>query len=309
MTVICYRNWSEDLLVVRLLSLSAALSLQAACSSNVEASDQSPTKIAVGEEVQFCENCPTFVRAPDAPDSLRPIRYVSKYELTWNDFFASYDDGACELPKVRRWGKDPQPITPEHPAFKELRLNWAITKVSALDIECYQEWFEEKTGMRPLLPTYREWEWFARSGVPDRKYPWGNEPDGTKEALDTSLIREELVQAQDRIDLPRSARSLVIGAEVGLFPPTEWGLHDVLGNASELTADIVSAAEIPRYNEELGASIKPRASGSLRLAKGFRLSSGTDYWKRGIEDTQFLDWKPSSFSASVAVRFVIVEGS
>ncbi len=262
-------------------------------------------KAEIGAEYQPCEQCPTFVRVPDAPDSLRPIQYVGKYELTWNDFFAAFDDGSCELPKRWGWGRENPPILEDDPLFDSLRLNWAITTLGVAEIECYQEWFERKTGLRPELPSYLEWEWFARSGIADRVFPWGDEPDGTRGALDTALIRERLGEAQSQIDLPPRIRKVAIGAEVGLFQPTEWGLHDVLGNAPELTNDIIEASNVERFNEILGAKLVA-GSNRNRIMKGFRLSSRTEYWKRGIADNSFVLETPVGFSASVAVRFVLV---
>ncbi|MEP5624786.1 MAG: hypothetical protein ABJP82_19635, partial [Hyphomicrobiales bacterium] len=131
------------------LAAIASLGALAACSESAlsQASEVSANDLAakskeqlvehsIGDEYTPCEDCPIFVRVPDAPDSLRPIRYVSKYELTWNHFLAAYEDGSCELPKRWGWGGKDTPIVRSDPVFESLRLDWAITTMGPSDIIC-----------------------------------------------------------------------------------------------------------------------------------------------------------------------------
>jgi hypothetical protein len=294
----------------RIRSLGAVAMAQLAICSPVVGQDETEAQAAsapaIGSEIQPCEDCPTFVRVPDAPDGLRPIRYVSKFELTWKNYLKSVDDGTCELPKRTSWGRDNTPILPDDPLVNRLRIDWAISNIGDIEIGCYQNWITRKTGFRPVLPSYLEWEWFARSGVPDRKYPWGDRPDGAMEALEIGLVRDTLRNVENRFDFHPRMRRFMFGTRVGLFPATEWGLHDMLGNVPELTSDVITPVNVDEYNKRLGTNFRPQ-NRNFRLMKGYRLSSGTKNWKQGIARSNFLGISAISYSTSVGIRFVLIE--
>lgn len=73
--------------------------LLGACSDSAPSQAQAPAAGTPGvAELSVCEDCPVFVKVAAAPAPLRPIRYVSKFELTWNNYLAAYDGGACTIP-------------------------------------------------------------------------------------------------------------------------------------------------------------------------------------------------------------------
>jgi formylglycine-generating enzyme required for sulfatase activity len=96
------------------------------------------------------------------------------------------------------------------------------------------------------VPTFDEWKWFASSGRPSVRYPWGNDPGQAAEAL--TGLEGELFESS--IDARRPNGSDLTGREhyfyarylhavkVGQFRPSLWGLHDLMGNASELTSNV-----------------------------------------------------------------------
>lgn len=105
---------------------------------------------------------------------------------------------------------------PQGPSEHAAAPDHPVTQVSALDADAYCAWL----GVR--LPTSDEWEVAARAGVSTRR-PWGDDarPPGDPRAN----------VADDPDD------GFALTAPVRSFPPNAWGLHDVIGNVFEYTAD------------------------------------------------------------------------
>lgn len=291
------RGKAIPVLVLLLASCTAAN----AAPDRASVSEQLPEH-AAGEEYIPCEGCPVFVRVPNAPGDLRPIRYVSKFELTWNNYLVAFDEGICGLPKLWAWGGvQADPITPEDELFPYLRMDLPITNLGPNEIECYERWLGQKTGLHAALPTEAEWEWFARSGVANRKFPWGDDPDGSREALRVNLVVDVLAKARREFPMrfPKRVQDVIRGERVGLFAPTEWGLHDVLGNVWEVTLPAPSR-DTANKNDQV----------EIFVLKGYNLNNFSSKpwpWLAGIDGEFSVAAFDNRFSASAGIRLTLID--
>ena len=114
-----------------------------------------------------------------------------------------------------------------------------MTNVTRVDVQAYAEWLSAQTGKRYRLPSESEWEYAARAGATGARY--GPLDDiawhGGNSGGSTRAVGEKRANA--------------------------WGLHDMIGNAWEWTADWYG-----KYST--GALVNPTgpASGSDRVFRG-----------------------------------------
>jgi Sulfatase-modifying factor enzyme 1 len=229
-----------------------------------------------GYETKICQNCPSVVGVPPPPKGLRPILFVATFELTWAEYLQSVDDHSCQVPNPN--------AAPQKEAANDIlkalplyRVDWPVEQLGRSDVECYINWLQKRTDLIVALPTSAEWEWFASSGDPKRLYPWGGQLDRTREALPGSPYDETrrypngLARAFETPHLKYN--------KVGQFPPSEWGLYDLLGNAIELTSDMGPfGASNPGTGSVTGASGSAVFKGVLfdqHLATGLKTSITT----------------------------------
>lgn len=115
-----------------------------------------------------------------------------------------------------------QPFGPD--VTTPVRDDLPVVHVSFADAVAYAHW----AGKR--LPTEAEWEFACRGGLVGAEFEWGSEPPnrGAKKANlwqgpfpHGNLVEDEFVEL----------------APVGSFPGNGYGLHDMIGNVWEWTAD------------------------------------------------------------------------
>lgn len=112
-----------------------------------------------------------------------------------------------------------------------------VTCVSWQDAVDYTRWLSQHTGKRYRLPSEAEWEYAARSGARTYRF-WGSDPDSAC-AYANGADRSTRAAVPGAVQWPAHAcdDGFPQTAPVGRFRPNAFGLHDMLGNVAEWTAD------------------------------------------------------------------------
>jgi formylglycine-generating enzyme required for sulfatase activity len=106
----------------------------------------------------------------------------------------------------------------------EDRLNHPVVHISWNDAAAYCRWTNQR------LPTEAEWEYAARGGLVQKRYPWGDllKPDG--------VHRCNIWQGKFP-DKNNASDGYAGTAPVDAFPPNGFGLYNVSGNVWEWCSD------------------------------------------------------------------------
>ena len=146
-------------------------------------------------------------------------------ETTWiNDFRNAYNE-----PYLRMYfnhpGYDDYPVVgvswEQANAFCEWRTNMLKKSMNippGIPVEPFR------------LPTEGEWEYAARAGKSENKYPWSTE--GLKDSKDCFMANFKPGDGNYTED------GHLITARVGSFAPNEFGLYDMAGNVAEWTSTV-----------------------------------------------------------------------
>ncbi len=156
---------------------------------------------------------------------------IGKYEVTFDEWDRCVAAGGCDYrPEDRGWGRGDRPVV----------------HVSYLDAEMYLAWLAEETGRPYRLPSSAEWEYAARAGTTTARW-WGDEVGSGHAVCDECGLEWEVGST----------------APTGSLPPNPWGLHDMLGNVSELAADCWTSTY-----EEVPADGSPVREASRHWSEG-----------------------------------------
>jgi formylglycine-generating enzyme required for sulfatase activity len=173
---------------------------------------------APGTVVKDCRECPEMVVVPAGSTRLASGSNVTiaapfavgKFEVTWAEWDACVARGGCNRkPNDGGWGRGRQPM---------VNVNWD-------DAQQYVAWLSKRTGKAYRLLSEAEWEYAAQAGT-------GREAKVTPRAGQANCDG-----CGSRWDKKRQP------APVGSFPANAFGLHDMLGNVFEWTADCWNASD------------------------------------------------------------------
>lgn len=152
------------------------------------------------------------------------------------------------------------------------------------DASAYARWLSAQTGKKYRLPSEAEWEYAARAGNPKDHY-FGDKP--TEFCEFANLIDQSAAaEFKKRFGFDTGGLPCDDGAAftqvVGMYAPNAFGLHDMLGNASEWVAD----CQHPNYE---GAPADGSAwtqacdttDGPMFITRGGAYASGPSVSERG----------------------------
>ena len=159
--------------------------------------------------------------------------YLDAYEVTNQQYYDFCLATEHDLPEF--WGMEEFHCGSDFPDYPVVGISW-------WDASDYAEW----AGKR--LPTEAEWEYAARGGHLDFKFPWGNDVDSTKMNFKSDGSRP-----------------------MGSYPPNGYGLYEMTGNIWEWVGDY--------YNEDYYDTI-PQVNPTGPEAGRFRTIRGGS-WHSG----------------------------
>lgn len=195
---------------------------------------------------------------------------MDKNEVTNAEFAEFIKDGykpSLNDKFLAHW-EDEKPIKGE-----EMR---PVRYINIDDIKAFTAWRSKRDGLTYRLPTEAEWEYAARNGTKQNRYPWGNKFDAKCAVLDSSTNEPSSVGTKSC--------------------PNDWGVHDLVGNVFEWTGS--------------PASLYPGSSGKLepRSEPSFMVRGGGAIYKSTGKDaitSTFRRDSPASFrSPGLGFRLV-----
>lgn len=166
--------------------------------------------------------------------------YMGTYEVTRAQFgvfvaatghdtgqrCSTSEDGKMAQRDGRSWRNPGYPQTDADP----------VVCVSWDDAQAYARWLSERSGQQFTLPSEAQWEYAARAGNQAAR-PWGDLADGACQYANVMDATGKAQVAGIAWEAHRCDDGYAYSAPVGRFSPNRFGLHDMIGNVWEWTAD------------------------------------------------------------------------
>lgn len=162
--------------------------------------------------------------------------YVDKHEVTNAQYLRFCEETGRRRPEF--WGMDGFRCGPEYPNHPVVGVHW-------YDATLYAEWCGKR------LPTEAEWEYAARGGLVDMRYPNG-----------------DTLQPSDG-NYNKSDKGGPVA--VGSYPANGFGLYDMQGNVVEWVSDFYAP---DYYSSSPAANPQGPELGGFRVIRGGGWHSG-----------------------------------
>lgn len=213
---------------------------------------------------------------------------VSRFEVTRRQYIAFLRDsghkisGGCitDRRKPGTWAADDQ-TNVNDPGFKQA-ANHPAACVSWNDAIAYVEWLNRRSGGSYRLLSEAEWEYVARARS-TTAYPWGASiHDGCRSMNgydETILERKGNLYQGEAVPYARCSDGFVNTAPVGSFEANAFGIHDMIGNMGEWTADCATPSYVamPQDGAEGGDCSKRMVRGGSWGSQPRQLRSAERY--------------------------------
>ncbi|MBM3555564.1 MAG: formylglycine-generating enzyme family protein [Alphaproteobacteria bacterium] len=166
---------------------------------------------------------------------------LGRYEVTVGEFSVFVNEtnhrseGGCWVWTGAKWDLNASKSWRD-PGFRQ-DYRHPVTCVNWADASAYAAWLFQKTGKRYRLTTEAEWEYAARAGTATAR-PWGEDGNqGCGHANTADQAARNQVPGGTRWATANCDDGHAYTAPVGSFQANAFGLHDMLGNVWEWTAD------------------------------------------------------------------------
>lgn len=165
------------------------------------------------------------------------------------------------------------------------RRTHPVVHVSWNDARAYCAWSATR------LPTEGEWEFAARGGLVQRRFPWGDDLHPAGEHL--MNVFQGKFPAQNTVTDGYAGTS-----PVGVFPANGYGMHEMTGNVWEWTADWFD----PAYYRRSPDSDPPGpVTGTRRVMRGGSYLCHASYCNRYRVDSRSAN-TPDSSAGNIGFR-------
>ena len=169
----------------------------------------------------------------------RPLA-VSKYEVTRGEFDTFVDRARYRTEARRDPGYGCRGVDTEtrrrnsslrwnRPGFDQTARH-PVTCVSVRDAMAYARWLSQETGHSYRLPSAAEWQYAARAGSEEAQL---YNASADRESRN-SCGRANLDESDGGTNAIACRDGVRYTTDVGRFPPNRVGVHDMIGNVSEL---------------------------------------------------------------------------
>ncbi len=197
--------------------------------------------------------------------------FIEKYEVTNKQF----------------WKFDPKHNSGTSKLYNLNKPNNPVVNVSWDEVQKYIQWLNTRTNEKYRLPTEAEWEYAARAGLEDRDTYWTNPENACKYAnVYDKTAYDKLSKFKVSKTHFECSDGYVATSPVGSFPPNNFGLYDMIGNAAEWCLDtyyskaysLMKNAKDPVYlNPYISLAKVVRGGSWFNSIRWTRLSARSNY--------------------------------